>query len=264
MSKLILRMIFVLLIIFLPIQPTFAHIGHGSFLTQNLAHITLSPSMMLSGLGIAIIAGAGHAFSPGHGKTMVAAYLVGSKGTPQQAILLGLVTTITHTVSVFALGILALLLSQYVLPEQLYPVLSLLSGLIVCGVGFWLLDRHLNYLAQNHHHPHNHTHHSPVAQVTLQSLLTLGIAGGLIPCPSALVLLLSAIALHQTVYGLLLVCAFSFGLAFVLVAIGLVIISAHQLLKNFLFVLPLQQYIPIISAIAVIAVGSVLMVCAVI
>jgi len=222
---------------------------------------------MLGGMGLALMAGAGHALSPGHGKTMVAAYLVGSRGTPQHAILLGLVTTLTHTISVFALGILALLLSRYVLPERLYPFLSLLSGLMVCGVGFWLLDRFLNPGPKHHHshsHAPNHTHHPAYPQVTLQSLIALGIAGGLVPCPSALVLLLSAIALHQAAYGLLLVCVFSFGLAVVLVSIGLVVIYAHKWLKQFSFVRPLQPYLALISAIAVIAVGTTLIVCAVI
>jgi nickel/cobalt exporter len=255
------------LITFLPNQPALAHIGHGSFLTQNLAQMSLSPTLMLGGMGIALIAGAGHALSPGHGKTMVAAYLVGSRGTPQQAVLLGLVTTLTHTISVFALGILALFLSKYILPERLYPFLSLLSGLMVCGVGFWLLDRYLNPAPKTdhtHHYSANHTHDSACPQVTLQSLVALGIAGGLIPCPSALVLLLSAIALHQTSYGLVLVCAFSFGLAIVLVSIGLVIVYAHHWLKQFSWVQPLQPYTPLISAIAVIAVGATLMACAVI
>jgi nickel/cobalt transporter (NicO) family protein len=246
--------------------PVLAHIGHGSFLTQNLAQMSLSPTLMLGGMGMALVAGAGHALSPGHGKTMVAAYLIGSRGTPRHAVLLGLVTTLTHTISVFVLGILALLLSRYILPEQLYPVLSLISGLMVCGVGFWLLDRVL-HSAFNPHHTHHsvsHTHHHSSSQITLQSLVSLGIAGGLIPCPSALVLLLSAIALHQAMYGLLLVCAFSVGLAIVLIGIGFVVIYAHHGLKRFSKAQPLQPYISIASAIGVIAVGSTLMVCAVI
>ena len=157
----------------LPSQLTLAHIGHSNFLTQNLARMSLSPPLMLGGMGLALMAGAGHALSPGHGKTMVAAYLIGSRGTPQHAILLGLVTTLTHTISVFALGLLALLLARYVLPERLYPFLSLLSGLMVCGVGFWLLDRFLNPVPK-HHHSHNHTlnymHHPVYPQVTLSLL----------------------------------------------------------------------------------------------
>ncbi|MBF2029845.1 MAG: sulfite exporter TauE/SafE family protein [Oscillatoriales cyanobacterium C42_A2020_001] len=228
--------------------------------------MNLSPTFMLSGMGIALMAGAGHALSPGHGKTMVAAYLIGSRGTPQHAVLLGLVTTVTHTISVFALGILALLLSRYFLPEQLYPFLSLTSGLLVCGIGFWLLDRvlHPSSRSDHTHHSDGHTHHHSLPQITLRSLVSLGIAGGLVPCPSALVLLLSAIALHQTVYGLLLVCAFSVGLAIVLIGIGFIVIYAHYWLKQISWIQPLQPYIPIISAIGVIAVGSMLMICAVI
>lgn len=258
---------FAWLITFLSSQPALAHIGHGSFLTQNLAQMSLSPASMLGGMGIALIAGAGHALSPGHGKTMVAAYLVGSRGTPYQAVLLGLVTTLTHTISVFAMGILALLLSRYVLPERLYPFLSLLSGLMVCGVGFWLLDQYLNPVPKHghtHHHSARYTHHSAFSQVNVKSLVALGIAGGLVPCPSALILLLSAIALHQIAYGLVLICAFSFGLAIVLVSIGLVIVYAHQGLKQFSWIQPLQLYMRPISAIAVIAVGATLMTFAVI
>lgn len=253
--------------LFLPGQPALAHIGHGSFLTQNLAQASLSPTFVLAGMGIALVAGAGHALSPGHGKTMVAAYLVGSRGTPQHAVLLGAVTTLTHTISVFALGILALLLSQYILPEQLYPVLSLISGLMVCGVGFWLLDRFLSPADKpkhTHSHSANHTHQHSLPQVTLRSLVSLGIAGGLVPCPSALVLLLSAIALHQTVYGLLLVCAFSLGLAIVLISIGLVVIYAHHWFNQFSSARLLQPYVLAVSAIGVIAVGATLTVCAVI
>jgi nickel/cobalt transporter (NicO) family protein len=260
MRRAILISLFAGLLVLLPSQDAIAHPGHG-VLIQNIAQTTLSPNVMLTGMGVALIAGAGHALTPGHGKTMVAAYLVGSQGTPQQAILLGLIATFTHTFSVFGLGILVLLLSQYVLPEQLYPLLSLLSGLMVCGVGFTLLDRHLEHSSD---HDHEHTHSHPQSQTNLRSLLTLGVAGGLVPCPSALVLLLSAVALHHTTYGLMLVSAFSFGLAVVLTAIGLAVVYAHQWLGDLPLLQPLQQYAPIVSAIAVIATGTVLTACAVI
>lgn len=268
MRRAILISLFAGLLILLPSQATLAHPGHG-VLIQNLAQTALSPSLMLTGMGVAFIAGAGHALTPGHGKTMVAAYLVGSQGTPQQAILLGLIATFTHTISVFGLGILVLLLSQYVLPEQMYSWLSLLSGLMVCGVGFTLLDRHLEHSSDHHHshthdHEHTHSHHIPESQTNLPSLLTLGVVGGLVPCPSALVLLLSAIALHHTTYGLMLVSAFSFGLAVVLTAIGLAVVYAHQWLGDLPLFQPLQRYAPIVSAIAVIATGTVLTACAVI
>lgn len=269
-------------------KPAMAHPGHGAFI-QSLADQSLTPSLTLTGLGIAFLFGTGHALAPGHGKTMVAAYLVGSRGTPKHALLLGLVATMTHTLSVFALGLLALFASQYVLPEQLYPILSLISGFTVCGVGFWLLDsrlhnsdsdhghKHYREEHQHHHyhgtHEHRHHHLMPEEPMTLRALIALGIAGGIVPCPSALVLLLSAIALHQAAYGMLLVSAFSLGLASVLIAIGLMVVYARQWLDSAaghdsVLRLPsgggLRQHLPVASAMAIILTGIVLTACAVI
>lgn len=237
----------------MPVKPAMAHPGHGVFI-QSLAEQSLTPTMTLTGLGIAFLFGTGHAIAPGHGKTMVAAYLVGSRGTPKHALLLGLVTTITHTIGVFALGLLALFASEYILPEQLYPILSLVSGFTVCGVGFWLLDSRLE--DSKHDHDEHH-HHLPEEAITLRSLIALGVAGGIVPCPSALVLLLSAIALHQAAYGIVLLAAFSLGLATVLVVIGLVAVYACQWLNR----LPsggALRHLPVASAIAIILAGAVL------
>lgn len=257
-------------------KPAIAHPGHGGTSVQALAELSATPTLMLTGLGIAFLFGAGHALTPGHGKTMVAAYLVGSRGTPKHALVLGFVTTLTHTFTVFALGLLALFASRYVLPEQLYPVLSFISGMTVCGVGVWLLEERLgNLSADRHahehdrdHHPHHHHHHKAdkhqhhhhpsEGAVTLQSLIALGVAGGIVPCPSALVLLLSAIALHQEGYGMLLLSAFSFGLASVLVAIGLVFVYACQWLDRLPSSNPLLRHLSIVSAIAIILSGIVL------
>ncbi|BCL38711.1 nickel/cobalt transporter [Nostoc sp. MS1] len=235
-------------------KPALAHIGHGEFFTKTLIHQQLTPSLVITGFGIAFLFGAGHALAPGHGKTMVAAYLIGSQGTPQQAILLGVVTTITHTLGVFTLGIVALVASQYILPDTLYPILSLLSGLSICAVGFWLLDQRLD----THEHDHHHHHHPHSKSVTTQSLITLGIAGGIVPCPSALVLLLSAIALHQAAYGVVLISAFSLGLASVLVAIGLVVVYAHQWIDRLPNSGKLLQKLSLVGAIVVIVTGAAL------
>jgi nickel/cobalt transporter (NicO) family protein len=246
-------------------KPAIAHPGHSA-LIQSLTTRGLTPGLSIAGFGVAFLAGASHALSPGHGKTMVAVYLIGSQGTPGQAILLGLITTVTHTFVVFLLGLLTLLASQYVLPEQLYPLLSLISGMTVCGVGFWLLDTGLHAQHSHHHHSHHHSSEPP----TERSLIALGIAGGIVPCPSALVLLLSAIALHQAAYGILLVSLFSLGLASVLIVIGLTVVHAHrwldteQLLRHSTINKRLQRYLPVGSAIAVIAIGAVLTACAVI
>ncbi|MBD2102830.1 nickel/cobalt transporter [Leptolyngbya sp. FACHB-261] len=251
--------------------PAFAHPGHGDFFAKHLLQQTLTPSLALTGLGLAFLFGVGHALSPGHGKTMVAAYLVGKQGTPQQAILLGLVTTFTHTIAVFLLGIVASLASQYIVSEALYPILSLLSGLTVCGVGFWLLDQRLSEQPHSHSHSHDHEyhdhghhdhdhhhldHHHHSQQLGHSSVLGLGIAGGIIPCPSGLVLMLSAIALHQVYYGLALVSAFSLGLASVLIALGLVVVYLRQWLDHFPASGLWLERLSLFSAGAVIVAGS--------
>lgn len=211
-----------------------------------------------AGMAVAFGFGAVHALSPGHGKTLVSAYLIGTKGTPGQALLLGVMTTITHTLSVFALGLIALFASQYLLPEQLYPVLGSLSGLIVCVVGFRLLQ---NRLSQSHHHHHSHhehhhgSHSHTHSHGDLPSLVTLGISGGLVPCPSALVLLLSAVALHQITYGLVLVGGFSLGLASVLIMLGLIAVYARQWLEQLPVADRWVQHLSLVSAIAVICIG---------
>lgn len=242
------------IMVLLNTKPAFAHSGHGSELMQKIIQQNLTPNLVIAGLGIGFLFGAGHALAPGHGKTMVTAYLVGSQGTPQQAILLGLVTTIAHTASIFALGLLALFASQYIVPEQLYPVLSFLSGFTICGVGFWLLASRLeNQSEHNHHHQH-----SSEESITLRSLIAVGIAGGIAPCPSALILLLSAVALHKAVYGMLLISAFSLGLASVLVTLGLLAIYAYQWLERFPTIGKLQNKLSIVSAILIIATGILL------
>lgn len=193
--------------------------------------------------------GAMHAFSPGHGKTVVAAYLVGSRGTTRHALFLGLTTTITHTVGVFALGGITLFVSHFILPEQLYPWLGVLSGLLVVILGLSLLvGRWRQFRAGPHHHhdhdhPHHHDHHHPHSHshlppgtddrpVTWRSLLALGVSGGLLPCPSALVVMLSAIALGRIGFGLLLIVVFSLGLASVLTATGVLFVYAGRLFNR--------------------------------
>lgn len=238
--------------------------GTRDRLTELIAVPTLSPLVALFGLLFAIVLGGLHAMSPGHGKTIVGAYLIGSRGTAKHAAFLGLTVTITHTLGVFALGLITLFASQYILPETLFPVLSFVSGAIVLGIGLSLFVRRLRGTVRgathqhdhdhDHHHDHDHDHdhpsdplmphsHGGVAHthmppgadgtpVTWRSLLALGISGGLLPCPSALVVLLSAISLHRVGYGLLLVLAFSVGLAATLTAVGLVFVYAGSLLKR--------------------------------
>ncbi len=289
--------------------------------TQAIALRRLTPGIVLAGLLIAFVFGAFHALGPGHGKTMVAAYLVGSRGTAKHAVILGVIVTVTHTLGVFALGLLTLFASRYVVPERLYPILSTVSGLSVFGVGVWLLasrlrgssaahehahthdhahgpdeihlhlsddEAHALAHAQGHAHTHGHdhahdhshgdgldadgghshgfgyhTHSVPEGPITLRSLLALGISGGIVPCPSALVVLLSAIALHRVAYGLVLITSFSIGLASVLIVVGLMVVSTRHWFERFPVSAGILQRLPVASAAAITLIGIVLVVRAV-
>lgn len=298
----------------------------------------LTPGVALVGLLFAAVLGGFHALSPGHGKAVVAAYLIGSRGTAKHAAFLGLTVTITHTSGVVALGVATLFAAQYVVPERLFPILSLVSGAIVVLLGASLFvkrlsaalglvppehthhhhddnghthshaQQHEHESADAHHHErthhehahhehvhHEHVHHDHVhdmhadhdhlqhehahagglvhshgggrahshlppgtdgAAVTWRSLLALGVSGGLLPCPSALVVMLSAITLGRIGYGLLLVLAFSFGLAGVLTGIGLLFVYARRFMARPLAsVGGLLRVLPIFSALVITVVG---------
>jgi ABC-type nickel/cobalt efflux system permease component RcnA len=197
--------------------------------------------------------GALHALSPGHGKAMVAAYLVGTRGTARHAVALGATVTITHTIGVFALGVVTLALSQYLLPEDLYPWLTLVSGLLVIGVGAGVLRSRVRK-ARAHHHDHHHHHHD----LSWRGLVGMGTAAGLIPCPSALVVLLAAISQHEVALGLVLITAFSLGLAGTLTVLGLAVVSARRLIPPRLAAGRLAAVLPAASALAIVVVGCVL------
>ena len=233
--------------------------------------------------------GALHALSPGHGKAMVAAYLIGTRGTARHAVWLGVTVTITHTIGVFALGLVTLALSQYILPEDLYPWLTLISGLLVVTIGAGVLrarfrgrshgngdhghhhhhgplgrlvPHHHHHGEQDHDHGHSHDHdhaHPPgETAVTRRSLIAMGAAAGLIPCPSALVVLLGAIAQHEVALGLLLIVAFSVGLAGTLTALGLLVVYAQRILPRGRLTGRLATALPAASALAIVVVGCVL------
>jgi nickel/cobalt transporter (NicO) family protein len=203
--------------------------------------------------------GALHALSPGHGKAMVAAYLVGTRGTPRHAVALGATVTVTHTIGVFALGAVTLLLSQYVLPEQLYPWLNLVSGALVLVVGAGVLRSRLR---KRRHHHHHHDH-APPERFSWRGLLAMGTAAGLIPCPSALVVLLGAVAQGEVALGMLLIVAFSLGLAATLTALGLAVVYAGKALTRAPIPARVTLALPTVSALLIVAVGVVLTVQAV-
>jgi ABC-type nickel/cobalt efflux system permease component RcnA len=231
--------------------------------------------------------GAMHALSPGHGKTMVAAYLVGTRGTARHAVALGATVTITHTIGVFALGLVTLLLSQWILPEQLYPWLNLASGLMVVGIGAAVLRTRVRRSPfavgrspfavrrsgahSHHHHDHSHHHHhdhhpangerstaNDTATPSMRGLLTMGASAGLIPCPSALVVLLGAVSQHQLALGLLLITMFSLGLAGTLTGLGLLVVSARRLTTRLDLSGRLVGALPAVSALVIVGAGCVL------
>jgi nickel/cobalt exporter len=224
----------------------------GGGFESLVARGELRPGVILVSLFIAAFWGAAHALTPGHGKAIVAGYLVGSRGKPRHAVLLGGVVTFTHTAGVFALGLVTLLLSRFVVPERLYPWLTVASGLLVVAVGgsvFWSRWRQRRARRQrpnNHHHHHAHD---------TRGLLGIGVAAGLLPCPSALVVLLSAISLHRVGFGLALIVAFSLGLAATITSIGLLAVFARRAFGRLALDGPVVRALPALSALVILAVG---------
>ena len=240
--------------------------------TQAIATKQLTLPVLLFSLGLAFVFGAFHALSPGHGKAMVAAYLVGSRGTVKHAVFLGGVVTITHTIGVFALGLLTLLAARYIVPERLYPVLSGLSGLAIVGIGIGLLVQRLRKLHAADEELSQESafgegeyaeFEPPVlpdrAPISLKTLIVLGITGGALPCPSALVVMLSAIALHRVAFGMALIVAFSLGLAVVLTGIGLLVVRARGFLERLPISGRLVHQLRIVSAALVTIIGFILL-----
>jgi len=217
----------------------------------------LSPGIVVVSLLVAVFWGAAHALTPGHGKALVAGYLIGTRGRPRDAVLLGATVTATHTAGVFGLGLVTLLLSRFVVPEQLYPWLTLVSGLLVVGVGAAVLrQRARPRRGHDQHHSHgHHDHHHHHAPVERGGILGVGIAAGLLPCPSALVVLLSALALHRIGFGFALIVAFSLGLAATITGIGLVAVLARRIFSRVSLEGPVIRLLPALSAVVIVLVG---------
>ncbi|HJP89379.1 MAG TPA: hypothetical protein VJ850_10130 [Candidatus Limnocylindrales bacterium] len=239
---------------------------------ENLASIIdiqdLTPLAILASLAVAFGLGVVHAVSPGHGKTIMAAYLVGARGSSRQAIVLGLAVTVSHTLGVLVLALITLAASSILPPERLYPILGVTSGALVIAIGASLLwSRFRAVLAarrsrmapptfrwssqvpsqahghdhdHGHAHPHGHDHdhghsHAPIdadAGISRRGLIALGLSGGLVPSASALILLLGSIAAGRVAYGLVLVLGFGLGMAVVLAGIGLVVVRAKSIVDR--------------------------------
>ena len=205
----------------------------GAFVSLITTGDLSLPVIMLALLA-ALGFGALHALEPGHGKTLIAVYFVGVKGTARHALLLGLTIAATHTLGVLAIGLVTLYGSKYILPEQLFPWLSLASGLLIVGLGLRLLvsrlpSRSAHMRGHGHHHTHQRTDEDG-SPLPWKGLVALGLADGLVPSPSTLVVLLAAISLDRIGLGFLLIVAFSVGLAAVLALVSLVLVYARRLL----------------------------------
>ncbi len=262
----------------------------NDFLSRLLAQREIPWPWLLLGLVIAFGMGGAHALEPGHGKTLVAAYLVGSRGTMKHAALLGAMVTFTHTISVFLLGLAMLLLAKSIVPDKVIKILEAVSGLSIVAIGAVLFVQRLRSLravvphhhhAHDHAHPHDHHHdhdhphshphdhsdehgphthtHMPQGEITPGSLIALGVSGGLVPCPAALVIMLAAIAFGHTGAGLILLVAFSLGLAGVLIAVGWLVLYARSWLpdpaagRSRLF-----RLLPVVSALVIVCIGLVM------
>lgn len=228
----------------------------------------LTPGIILLGLLIAFALGGIHALSPGHGKALVGAYLVGSRGTVRHAAFLGLTVTLSHTLTVYLGGIAFLLASKYVLPERLYPILSFISGAMIMIIGAGLLMRRIrwssNVLAHTYEHvlhdhehaPHSHQHLPSEERLSWRNLLALGISGGIIPCPSAWILMLGAISLNRTAYGLALIFAFSLGLSCVLTLVGVLFVYGGRLLERLPGSGGILKILPVLSSVVITILGG--------
>ena len=323
------RYLFILSIIFIGVVACmlgFADEGHehSGDRIKELINRPLTLQLAIAALVISFVLGGLHALTPGHGKAIVAAYLVGSKGRVIDAVFLGLVVTFTHTFSVVALGVVMLVAQEFA-PEDIVPWLSLFSGILIVGIGAWLLAKNMKQYytggahsqSHGHQHPHGHDHghshdhnhshddghshdddhdhdhdhehshdddhdhghshdhdhddghtHShggrththvvPSERTSFWGLLSLGISGGIVPCVDALIGLLFAISLNKLVWGLIILSAFSLGLAAVLVAIGILMVMAKPLMQRFTGEGVWLQRLPIFSAAVVILLGAVL------
>ncbi len=235
--------------------------GSGDSLVNRLRSGDGSLGLIAGALALAFVFGALHALQPGHGKTLVAAYLVGSRGTVRHAILLGGIVTFTHTASVLVLGTLVLIFSAWVNPQQIIPGLTVASGALVAAVGLKLLWDRWRLLrgGHDHHHDHDHAHphtHALPQTISGRSLISLGVSGGLVPCPEALVILIVAATIGRLGLGLAMIVCFSLGLAAVLIAIGVALVTlGERLLGRVPRNGRLIQALPMLSAALVVGLG---------
>ncbi|GCD92604.1 HoxN/HupN/NixA family nickel/cobalt transporter [Embleya hyalina] len=294
-----------------PIERAYASAQRRFDAAVGADHLTVGAG--LAAVLLALVLGGSHAALPGHGKTIMAMYLAtrGADGRRQgvrDAVTVGATVTLTHTAGVLAVGTL-LTVSTSLTGERVLMWLGTASGLLVFGIGAWLLrgamgglrasraepgsakrhgphthgHAHAHTHAHGHAHPHAHGHdhghdhphpdphdHTSLALAetpaepahegrrrTRGVLVGMGVVGGLVPSPSALVVLLGAVALGRTVFGVLLVLAYGVGMAAVLTAAGLILVRLRPTSRRPRGVW-WSTYLPVATAVSVCVVGVVL------
>lgn len=253
-------------------------VGGVNALLAALKSPQLSPGALMLTLLLAGVLGGAHALTPGHGKTVAAAYLVGSRGTIKHAIALGGMVTFTHTASVIVLGVVILLLSNTIAPAVVLPLLEFSSALLIIVLGCqlmwqrwkalkadWAYDHAHSHGFELHEHEHHHGHHHGPGghthalpnQITKRNLAILAVSGGIVPCPEALGILLLAVSINRIGFGIGLIVAFSLGLALVLIAIGILLVSSKSVLNRISGAGgALQRWLPLGSALVITLLGA--------
>lgn len=230
----------------------------GRRLAALLRSVDRSWGFALFALALAFGLGAGHALSPGHGKTLVAAWMVGDRGRPRDAVALGFTMAATHTLSVFVLGLFALPLEATIGSDKLLRALELVAGTLVVGLALAQLPARWRRWRAGPAVGELGSPPPPSAPPTTRSIVAMGVSGGVVPCPGALVVLLTAVALHRVGFGLALLVAFSLGLASVLTVIGLGVAYAHRRVARDLRAPRLLLAAPLVSSALVLSLGALL------
>ena len=261
--------------------------GVGGELPAIFQSADLSPIVLLLSVLTALGLGAGHAVTPGHGKTLMAAYLVGTRGTALHAVGLGLAVTVSHTLGILVLAALVVGAQGLLPPDVVVRGAPVVAAVTIVAIGGWMLLAELRrrlatrstatiHGDHDHDHEHDHDHdgethdhhrhgglahsHLPPAGSTIswRGLIALGLAGGLIPSTSALFILLGSIVAGRPAFGFLLVVVFGFGMALVMTGVGLAMVFARTRLDR----LPsrsgfgrLARHAPLVAAVVVLAFG---------
>lgn len=296
----------------------FVKVGFSHITLEEVFKSTKNPRIMILYLLFAIIIGAFHSLSPGHGKALIGAYIIGTRGTVADAVTLGIVTAASHTISVLILGVILLIAFNSVVPDNIASYLNVISGIIIVIIGIYLLRRrfremrssthsHEHHTHSHHDHDHDHSHHAhehhshshqdhshhahehnlshddhehqhehthndhahghdhqhismeSIQKNSLWTNVMMGISGGMVPCPTALVVLFLAISLKKLAFGLILIVFFSFGLAATLTTLGILFAKGSKLIDRY-DNNRIVERLPVVSAGIIIVLGAIIMI----